>query len=200
VERETVGRALAVAVLLGFLALFAVLLVDTFRSGDEPAAVAAETLPEEVWADAFCTEVSEWREAIEDLVSEVGARDLLLAGDSTVRNLLLDGADLTGELIGDLRRLGLPDSDGVEAVRGEWDAFLDELDELRAAVASGASRIEGPLDLVRVGSHVLREVRDAAGDAWAAFDALRREGVFGELRQAMAESSVCRTLDDGLPF
>lgn len=194
-ERDDIGRVLTGAWVVVFLALLAVLLADTL-AGDDAASGAPP--PEDVWADAVCTEVAEWREALEDLVGDVGLGDLVLRGDGTVRDLLIDGASVTAELVGELRAIGLPDTAAVEAARPAYEAFLDELDDLHRVVSEAGEEIEGPRDLLTVGGALLTEAREAAVEAWSAFHTLRREGVAGELRRALGDSAVCRTLDDGL--
>jgi hypothetical protein len=183
-KRVVVTAAVGLVVVLA-----AGLFVALLRGGDDGPP------PEVVWAEQACTEVAEWREELRDLIGDVGVADVVLRGGDTLQQLLIDGAIATGALANDLRRLGLPESEGVEAARAEVDQFLDELDELREVAEEAVTEINGPGDLIDVARTLVTDVRAAAGEARESFTALRESDALGDLRRGFDEADACRNLD-----
>lgn len=185
-----VRRALGV----GFVLFLLVVAAGCGGSGDESSSDEADTAAEAAsWADSFCTSIADWRDALEQIGSEIASDPTSISRD-TLEQGANDARDATEQLIDDLRELGAPDTEAgqaaEDAIEELGDTLEQELDEARAAVED-ASGIGGVLSAVPT----VMASFTAAGDAIeSTLDEVRDLDAGGELEDALRDSDVCQEL------
>jgi hypothetical protein len=177
------------AIVLGVLAI--VIAAVAMRATDD----SPETTTD--WADAVCTNLSDWRTSIEAL-ADVGGEQL--TADS-LRDRLDDADAATVELVTDLRELGPPDvADGEEVEQALDDAAAgleESYDELKDA-AEDATDAENQTEFLSALAGLADDFQALPGQVQDVVATLQSASLFGEasaeLEQAFADAPSCQGL------
>ncbi|HSG12906.1 MAG TPA: hypothetical protein VLA22_03470 [Gaiellaceae bacterium] len=177
-------RKLLVAIGVALLAIAA-----AGCGGGDDAETTTEATPASEWADGFCTAVSTWQSAIEDIsgrftsLSSLSRENLQAAAD--------DANSATDELIEEIRALGAPDTQSGEEIEASIDdlgsTLETELDSIQATLdeTSGITELPGALKDV---SSSITAMTTAFSDTYST---IRDAGAEDELRDALESSSAC---------
>ena len=177
----------AVKALALLVAVLALVVAGCGGDDDDDDASSAD-----VWAEEFCTHITDWGNELERIrdelgdVSELSADSLEQAGE--------DADAVTEDLIDNLRDLGAPDTPSGDAVELEVEELGDTIDaereEIRAAV-DDADGLAGLAEAVGVIGASIAEMTAAVEETLRSID---EADVDGELRTAIDESPACEAL------
>jgi hypothetical protein len=147
----------------------------------------------DVWAEDFCTLVTDWEDELERIRDELG--DVADLSSDALETAAEDADAVTQDLIDNLRDLGAPDTPSGDAVEQEVEELGDTIDaereEIREAV-DDADGLAGLAEAVGVVGASLAAMATALEETLRSIDEADAEG---ELRTALDESPACEELD-----
>jgi methyl-accepting chemotaxis protein len=154
-----------------------------------------EADPTAAWASGFCSAVTGWTDALQDVTSQFS--DTSNLSQDGLESAAGDVKESTQQLVDDIRALGAPETDGGEEIRSTLDTLSTtletEADEIEAAV-EGISGITGLPSAISTVTASLSAMGTAFSEA---LQAIGQADVGGELQSALEDSPECAGISSG---
>jgi methyl-accepting chemotaxis protein len=154
---------------------------------DEP-----ETASTAVWAEGFCTAVTDWTDEIERIAGD--------AASSLSEESLREAADgvstATDTFVEELQDLGAPDTESGQEIE---DATQELTDAVEAEKADVEEAVEGASDTTEIAAALAvvgSSLQTLATALQSTLQAIEDADVSGELQTALEDSPACENLAD----
>jgi len=149
----------------------------------------SESDPTAVWADGFCSAVTDWTDDLQTITSQFS--DTSNLSEDGLRSAATDVQSATQTLVDELRDLGAPETDSGEEVKNALDTLSTTLEDESSAIedtANGVSSItELPSAITKISSSL-----SALGTAFSqTLQTIENADASGELRSALEDSPEC---------
>jgi hypothetical protein len=170
------------AAVIAFVLALALLAAGCGGSDDDEDPTAA-------WASGFCTAVTTWTDALQDVGSQFA--DASNLSEDGLRSAADDVRSATDEFVDDVRALGAPETPSGEAVRTALDSASTTLEDEAAKIEEAAADVSNLTELPAAITTVTQSL-SAMGDAFAsALQTIQDEDVGDELQAALEDSPEC---------
>jgi inorganic triphosphatase YgiF len=148
-----------------------------------------ESDPTAAWAAGFCSAVTSWTDALQDVTSQF--RDTSNLSEDGLQSAAEDVRTATEQLVDDLRGLGAPETESGEEIRSSLDSLSNTLEAESGEIESTVEGISGITGLPSAISAVSTSL-SAMGSAFAeTLQTIESADVDGELQSALEESPEC---------
>jgi len=172
------GRAFAV------VCVAAVAFAGAGCGGDESTAS-----PTVEWADGFCTAITSWTTALQEVTGEFSSPSSL--SQEGIEGAASDVGAATRQLVDDLRSLGAPETESGEETRAALDELATTLDDDLAEIEDAAEGVSGLTDLPGAITSITTAL-SSMGTAFAsALQTIESGDAKGELEDAFEQADSC---------
>lgn len=149
----------------------------------------ADASPTAAWASGFCSAVTTWTDALQDVTSQF--TDTSNLSEEGLRSAAEDAKSATNVLVDDIRDLGAPDTESGEEVRSSLDSLSTTLEDEAAEIEEAVENISGLTGIPTAVSTVTSSL-SAMGNAFAStLQTIEDADGDGELQAALADSPEC---------
>ncbi len=152
----------------------------------------SEEDPTAAWASGFCTAVTAWTTELQTVTSEFSDPSNL--SQEGLQSAAEDVRGATDTLVGDLKDLGAPETEGGEEVKSALDTLSTTLDTEVSSIQDTAQGVSGIADLPSAISKITASL-SALGTAFStALTTIDNADAKGELQSALQDSPDCADL------
>ncbi len=177
------SRAVVVALVLAL----ALLAVGCGGSDDDDAD------PTAAWASGFCTAVTDWTDALQDVTSQF--TDASNLSQDGLQSAADDVKSATQDLVDEVRDLGRPETQGGEQIESALGTLSTSLETETTKIQETAQGVSGLTDLPGAISTITASLT-AMGSAFSsALQTVENSDVDGELQSALEDSPECAGID-----
>ncbi len=148
-----------------------------------------EADPTAAWASGFCTAVTSWTDALQDVTTQF--TDTSNFSEDGLRDAADDVKTSTQQLVDDLRALGAPETESGEEIRSSLDSLTTTLETQADEIESTVEGVSGLTELPGAISSLTSSL-SAMGDAFSqTLQAIDEADVDSELQSALEDSPDC---------
>jgi hypothetical protein len=152
---------------------------------------------EEKWADDVCGRIADWQDDLVKIADDVGTQLQTpdAASAQTIRTGVEDGVEATQDLVGDLRGIDAPDTEGGSEAKQELDDLSSQLDTTAERAKTALDRVPESAtaaELIGAVSGVLGNLQSLIAQARSALQAIQRKGA--DLRTGFEQADACDDL------
>lgn len=152
----------------------------------------SQTDPTAEWASGFCTAITDWKNSLKDVRSELS--DTSNASKDGLESAAKDARSATDTLVSDLKDLGTPDTPSGEEVKSAVDSLTTTLDDETAQIEDTAQGVSGITDLPGAISTVFASLSSLSTAFSQTLQTIDNADASGELRTALDNSPECADL------
>jgi hypothetical protein len=149
-----------------------------------------ETQSPSEWADKLCTDLGEWKSAMQTTASS-------FRGNLTPENAQ-DAADEVGDatetLVGELKDLGKPDTEAGDQAQEDVDQLSNELQTASDEIQRAADEVSSVADVPAAAATVAATATKVTTEVTSTLTSLSQLDGGAELKSAIDQSSACNNL------
>jgi ABC-type transporter Mla subunit MlaD len=151
-----------------------------------------ETSATQEWADGFCTSLTDWTDALQEIGGTFTDTSSLSADG--IKSAVDEAVDATQDFVGNVKSLGPPETESGAEAQSAIEDLADEIDasaeKLEDEFSEGADTLPGALSKVSVITATLSQLSEAVAST---FKQLGEIDAQGELEAVLEDTPACQS-------